>query len=120
MGFFTLLYFCALLLIQILESPGYRSPGYYPPNTRCQWLIEAPPLNSLENGRRRRIYGRNQGRRVHLKFLSMDVGIGTTSTSQPCSQGFVSMQDHLPQVCFYQRNINLAYCRILPFFGCFK
>ena len=83
---------------QTLESPGYTSPRYYPPNTRCQWLIEAPPSDAQEGTRRRRMYGRNQGRRVHLKFLSMDVGVGTSSSLQPCSQGYVSLQDHRPQV----------------------
>ena len=94
------------MVMQILESPGYQSPRHYPSNTRCQWLIEAPPSDTRRGGRRERMYGRNQGRRVHLKFLSMDVGIGTTSSSQPCNEGFVSIQDHLPQVRCFTKHLN--------------
>ena len=53
-------------------------------------------MDSIDGGHRQRRYGRNQGRRIQIKFLGMD--IGSQNTNDRCSETHVSLQDHLPQV----------------------
>ena len=59
-------------------------------------MIEAPPMDTMEGGRRRRMYGPNQGRRIHIKFI--DIDIGSQSTANRCTDSHVALKDHVPQV----------------------
>ena len=64
-------------------------------------------MDSIDGGHRQRRYGRNQGRRIQIKFLSMD--IGSQNTNDRCSDTHVSLQDHLPQVWLYRLDLIIKY-----------
>ena len=67
-------------------------------------------MNTLNGGRRERIYGRNQGRRIYMKFDSMD--IGRQSASSLCSDSHIAIKDHLPQVPYSYVGAMNAYLRM--------
>ena len=66
-------------------------------------------MDSIDGGHRQRRYGRNQGRRIQIKFLSMD--IGSQNTNDRRSDTHVSLQDHLPQVRLYSLDLIIKYYR---------